>query len=198
MKKNKTRIGIAGLGGIGSMVAQLLVRCRVEALTLVDFDRVEPSNLNRQFYFYDQIGKKKTRMLARNLERLNPRVRVDLCCERLDSENIVSLFRKCAVVVEGVDDKAVKKQVVEAFAGTATPVVSASGIAGDDMTGIRVKTMGNVTIVGDFVTDEADTALFPPKVHMTAALMVREILKFLYESRQPSAVSHQPSVISFQ
>lgn len=50
------KIGIAGAGGIGSNVAANLVRSGVTSLKIVDFDRVESSNLNRQFYFSDQIG----------------------------------------------------------------------------------------------------------------------------------------------
>jgi hypothetical protein len=67
--------------------------------------------------------------------------------------------------------------VVEAFAGTSIPVICASGIAGDDLTTIGIKSMSNITIVGDLITDEADSPLFPPKVHIVAALMAAEVLK---------------------
>ena len=57
-------IGIAGLGGLGSAVAVALARIGVGRLVLVDFDVVEPSNLNRQQYFVDQVGLPKTEALA--------------------------------------------------------------------------------------------------------------------------------------
>ncbi|MFK5953018.1 MAG: sulfur carrier protein ThiS adenylyltransferase ThiF [Desulfobacterium sp.] len=171
------KVGIAGAGGIGSSVANLLVRSGVRHLTLVDFDRVDASNLNRQFYFHDQIGMNKTAMLARNLKRINPQVNIDAVCDRLDVHNIKARFRHCDIIVEGVDDKETKKQLVEAFAGTSIPVICASGIAGDDCTAIGIKSIGNITIVGDLITDEVDSPLFPPKVHIVAALMSAEILK---------------------
>ena len=61
------KIGIAGVGGIGSNVALNLVRSGVMQLKLIDFDRVEPGNLNRQFYFADQIGLFKVEALKINL-----------------------------------------------------------------------------------------------------------------------------------
>ncbi len=176
-KRGNTKVGIAGIGGIGSNVAQMLVRSGVQHLTLVDFDRVDHSNLNRQFYFHDQVGMDKTEMLACNLKRINPQVTINAVCEKLVPHTIRERFRHCDIIVEGVDDKETKKQVVEAFAGKSIPVVSASGIAGDDLTGIQVKSMANITIVGDFVSDEADNFLFSPKVYMVAALMAGEVLK---------------------
>ena len=61
------KIGIAGAGGIGSNVAACLVRSGVQQLKIVDFDSVDESNLNRQFYFHDQIGRPKVQALAENL-----------------------------------------------------------------------------------------------------------------------------------
>ncbi|MFO7885162.1 MAG: sulfur carrier protein ThiS adenylyltransferase ThiF [Desulfobacteraceae bacterium] len=170
------RVGIAGLGGIGSQVAQILARSKVEYLCLADFDRVEQTNLDRQFYFYDQIGGYKADMLEINLKRINPGITVETAHARLDSGNIIDIFKNCHVIVEGVDDKQTKKMVVEAFAGLMTPVVSASGIAGKDMNTVTVKSMGNLIVAGDLMTDEADAGLFPPKIHMVASLMAGEVL----------------------
>ena len=66
------RIGIAGTGGIGSNTAVHLVRSGVKELKFGDFDVIEESNLNRQFYFKDQLGKYKAEMLYENLKRINP------------------------------------------------------------------------------------------------------------------------------
>ena len=172
-------IGIAGVGGIGSTVAQLLVRCGVRHLRLMDFDRVEESNLNRQFYFHDQQGRYKVEMLASNLGRIDPHVVLDTRCVRLDRHNMAGLLEGCDLVVEGADDRFLKKELVEVLAGGTVPVVSASGIAGTDLDTLRVKHFGNLIVVGDLVSDEADTPLFPPKVHMVAARMAGEVLKQL-------------------
>ena len=74
----KTRVGIAGLGGLGSQVALALARVGVGRLTLADFDVVEPSNLNRQQYFIDQLGQPKAHALGETLRRTNPYVELDL------------------------------------------------------------------------------------------------------------------------
>ncbi len=165
------KIGIAGLGGIGSRVAELLVRSGEQRLKLIDFDRVERSNLNRQFYFDHQTGGLKTEMLKKNLQGIRPRVEIETVNQKIDKENIRALFSDCTVIVEGFDRKENKKMLVEAFARTDKQVVSASGIAGSCLDAIGQKQMGNCTIVGDFSTDEADSRLFPPKVLVVAAMM---------------------------
>ena len=71
------KIGIAGAGGLGSNVALNLVRSGIDAFRIVDFDCVEASNLNRQFYFRDQIGRPKVEALRENLQRIRPEVEVD-------------------------------------------------------------------------------------------------------------------------
>ena len=68
----KARIGIAGAGGLGSNCAMHLVRAGVRHLVVVDFDVVNESNLNRQFFFRDQLGQKKVAALKDNLLRIAP------------------------------------------------------------------------------------------------------------------------------
>ena len=65
------KIGIAGTGGIGSNVAMHLVRSGITNLKFGDFDRIEKSNLNRQFYFEEQIGKYKSETLKENLTKIS-------------------------------------------------------------------------------------------------------------------------------
>ena len=67
-------VGIAGVGGLGSAVAVSLARIGVGKLIIADFDVVEPSNLNRQQYFVDQLGYFKVDALTENLRRINPYV----------------------------------------------------------------------------------------------------------------------------
>ena len=88
----KAVVGIMGLGGLGSVVAGALARIGVGRLVLADYDIVAPTNLNRQQFFVDQIGMKKTDALAVNLKRMNPYVELDLHDCRLTAENIPSLF----------------------------------------------------------------------------------------------------------
>ena len=66
------RVGIAGAGGLGSNCAMHLVRAGVQHITVVDFDVVNESNLNRQFFFRDQLGQKKVEAIKENLLRIEP------------------------------------------------------------------------------------------------------------------------------
>ena len=170
------KIGIAGAGGIGSNVTLNLVRSGVKALRIVDFDCVEPSNLNRQFYFQDQIGRPKVEALRENLQRIRPDLEVEAIVVRVDESNCKSLFGDCDLVVEGFDKAAAKKMLMEALAGDQL-VVSASGVAGGSLDGIRWRRAGRAHIVGDFVSDCVDWPLFSHKVVTVANHMSAFILK---------------------
>ena len=171
------KIGIAGIGGIGSNVARYLVQAGVPALKLVDFDRVEESNLDRQFYFLDQVGRKKPRSLCENLARICPRTRLEPVDTRIGPGNASALFSDCAVVVEGLDGKSDKKMLVEALAGTGIVMVGASGIAGPDMDRVETRALGHCLLVGDFTSDQAEHDLYPPKIGLITALMAGLVLE---------------------
>lgn len=170
------KIGIAGAGGIGSNVALNLVRSGVKALRIVDFDCVEPSNLNRQFYFQDQICRPKVEALRENLQRIRPDLEVEAIVARIDETNCSALFGDCDLVVEAFDKAAAKKMLMEALAGDQL-VVSASGVAGGSLDGIHWRQFGRAHIVGDFVSDCADWLLFSHKVVTVASHMSAFILK---------------------
>lgn len=170
-----TKIGIAGVGGIGSNVAVNLVRSGIGSLKIVDFDRVENSNLNRQFYFADQIGQPKIKALALNLRRIRPGLHIEAVTARIDAANCQSIFGDCDLIVEGFDRQEDKKMLLELL-GADRIVVSACGIAGSDLASIRTRRLGSCFIVGDFATDIACAPLFAHKVgtianHMSAIVL---------------------------
>lgn len=171
------KIGIAGAGGIGSNVALNLIRSGVSSLKIIDFDRVEPGNLNRQFYFLDQVGHLKVEMLAENLRRIRRDVAIEIAAIRLDPQNCAAVFADCPLVVEGFDGRADKKMLLETLVGGKQLIVSACGIAGHDMENIRTRQLGNCFIVGDFVSDCAETPLFAHKVLAVAGHMTDIILR---------------------
>ncbi|MDA8137903.1 MAG: sulfur carrier protein ThiS adenylyltransferase ThiF [Desulfobacteraceae bacterium] len=171
------KIGIAGTGGIGSNVAVHLVRSGVRWLKLVDFDCLEPSNLNRQFYFHDQLGRYKAELLAENLARIAPDAQLEPAVLRLNAANIATVFKDCDAVVEGFDGRAEKKMLLEALASSGQMIVSASGVAGIGLDHIQTRRMGSCTIIGDFTTDVSTEPVYAPKVAIVAALMAHEILE---------------------
>ena len=180
LKHDLIRVGIAGVGGIGSNIAMHLVRAGCTTMKLVDFDRVELSNLNRQFYFIDQLGKYKVDMLRENLLRINPHAAIETARVRLTPENMLDTFSDCRILVEGFDDQEAKKMLLETFADLDIPIVSASGIAGRELETIRVHRLGRCTIIGDFQSDFRTDSLYGPKIAVIAAMMADCVLKTGY------------------
>lgn len=180
----RARVGIAGLGGLGSQVAVALARVGVGRLTLVDFDLVEPSNLNRQHYFIPQLGKPKTEALAETLRLVNPFVTLDLFNERITRDNVARLFEGCAVLVEAFDVAAEKAMLVET-ALTRLPsavIVAASGVAGFGTTDtVRVHRVSpRLVVVGDLATEaRPGEGLMAPRVGVAAHAQANTVLRLL-------------------
>ncbi|MFA5517590.1 MAG: sulfur carrier protein ThiS adenylyltransferase ThiF [Desulfuromonadales bacterium] len=177
-------IGIAGAGGLGSAVAIALARLGIGALILADFDVVEPSNLNRQQYFIDQIGLPKVQALRDNLARINPYVRLTVFNERLTPHNIPAVFADVAVLVEAFDAADQKAMLVETFLGANpdTPLVAASGLAGYGPSGtLRTRRLArNLYVVGDGETAaRPGEGLMAPRVGVAAHHQANAVLRLL-------------------
>ena len=131
-KLSKAVVGIAGAGGLGSNAAAALVRSGVGKLIIADFDVVSEDNLNRQFYFFDQVGRVKVEALVENLRRINAGVEVEAINVRLDHENIEEIFSEADIIAECFDDAGQKQMLVETVLGRMSGkyVVCASGLAG--------------------------------------------------------------------
>jgi len=180
-KLQKLKVGIAGAGGLGSNCALNLVRSGFKKFKIVDFDVVEPSNLNRQFYFLDQLNTAKVDALRSNLLRINPDLEIEALKTRIERENVKEIFQDCDIVVEAFDKAAYKAMITESFFSSGKLVVSASGLAGwgksDDI--VVKKIHEKFYMVGDFAS-EASEELPPisPRVNITAAKQANIILSF--------------------
>lgn len=131
-KVKKSCIGIAGLGGLGSNTAISLARLGIGKLILVDFDVVEPSNLNRQQYFIRHIGMKKTEALKEIIYEINPFVSVTTINEYVTCENAMNIFKDADIIVEAFDNPKSKAMLVNTilFKNKDKIIVAASGMAG--------------------------------------------------------------------
>lgn len=176
-----TKIGIAGAGGLGSNCAFNLVRTGVRRLKVVDFDVVEPKNLNRQFYFHDQVGMRKVEALRANLKRIAPDVDVDISTEKIESSNIIELFRDCDIVVEAFDQACYKSMLVTQLLPLKRLIVSGSGLAGvgrnDEIAVHRLRP--NLVIVGDLRSDVSSAPPLSPRVNIAAAKQADVVLEYL-------------------
>jgi sulfur carrier protein ThiS adenylyltransferase len=167
------KIGIAGMGGIGSNVAWNLVRAGAAHLRIIDFDVVERSNLDRQFYFESQIGQPKVEASRENLLKIASACQIEVINDTLTADNVYDYFKDMDVLIEGFDNPACKAFLVERFLGEPIHLVSACGVAGNDIETVRVKKISNCFLVGDFTTNvtRCDSYSFSPKVNLVAALM---------------------------
>lgn len=176
------KVGIAGVGGLGSNCAMHLVRAGVKHLVIADFDVVNESNLNRQFFFRDQLGMKKVEALKANLLRINPEAEIEIADIRLDAASSRELFAGCSIVVEAFDVVDAKVMLLGAFIGSGKKIVTASGLAGWGRTNaMRLQTMGrDVIAVGDGETEvAADESPQSPRVGIAAAMEANAVMALL-------------------
>ena len=177
----RARIGVAGAGGLGSNCAMHLVRAGVKHLTVVDFDVVNESNLNRQFFFRDQIGQKKVEAVKENLLRIEPDADIRAVDMRLDASSAREIFADCGIVVEAFDAVDAKVMLVSAFASSGKKLVTASGLAGwGRSNAMKVRKMGNIVAIGDGETSVGDGAApVSPRVGIAAAMQANAVVSLL-------------------
>lgn len=180
----KSVVGVMGLGGLGSAVAVALARAGVGRLLLADFDVVESANLQRQQYFFDQIGLPKTTALEANLVRIDPDLAVELIQERLNQERIVRLSGRVDVLVECFDQAEMKalglRVAMKDLAGIA--YVGASGVAGcDENNLIRTRKLcKGIYLVGDGkAAVRPEMKLMAPRVGIAAHHQANQVIRLL-------------------
>lgn len=156
-KLKNAKVAVAGLGGIGSHIAVNLARSGVGKIHLVDFDRVDLTNLNRQAYTIEHLGKLKTEALKEILLNINPYLDITTKTVKVTEENVISIFNKYPIVCEAFDNPDNKAMLVnnllEKLEGV--KVVSSSGMAGYESSNLikTTKVMKNFYLCGDGVTD---------------------------------------------
>ncbi|RLD55969.1 MAG: sulfur carrier protein ThiS adenylyltransferase ThiF, partial [Bacteroidetes bacterium] len=183
--KTKT-VGIAGAGGLGSNCAVSLARVNVGNLIIADFDVIEESNLNRQYYFYDQIGQKKVSALKKNIENINPDVKVKAVDIKLNSKNIIELFQNCDVIIEAFDKAEMKQMIIETVLDKMPdkPLILGVGIAGwGDNNLLKTKKIDNLYICGDGIAEVSDkNPALAPRVGIVANMLANQALEILLKN----------------
>lgn len=176
-------VGIAGCGGLGSNAAVALARVGIGKLIVADFDSIEEGNLNRQYYFYDQIGEYKVTALKKNINKINFDTIVEDQLIILTKENVEQIFRDCDVILEAFDRAEMKEMLIETLQSELPdkPIVSGVGMAGWGRNEfIKTRRFGNLFLVGDGET-EADENHPPlaPRVSVVANMMANIVLELL-------------------
>ena len=177
-------VAVCGLGGLGSNIAIALARAGIGKLILIDFDRVDITNLHRQQYKANQIGLPKADALAENLLEIAPYTEVKAVTAKITEENFSDILKGADVVCEAFDNAVAKAMLVNGVLEQLPNcyLVAASGMAGMDTPNtIRTrKVMGRFYLCGDETNDVADTiGLVAPRVMLCAAHQAHTVLRIL-------------------
>lgn len=184
-KLQKAKVGIAGLGGLGSNIAVALVRSGIGSLTGVDFDLVEPSNINRQQYFLDQIGMEKSRALESTLKRISPLTVLDLHTIKVTEHNAAEIFSDCDVLIEAFDVAYAKIMLYQTWRKQqfTSYYIGASGVAGYGKNEeLKEKCMHNAYFIGDFNSEAGvGSGLMAPRVAVAAGMQANLAMKLILD-----------------
>jgi len=172
------KIGIGGAGGLGSNCAMILVRSGFKHFEIIDHDVIDPSNLNRQQYFSDEVGLPKVDQLKKRLHAINPDANIVIHQTRWHEGNAEDFFKGFDYIVEAFDGTDWKYRFVQYYAPRFPLIVSGVGMAGlMEKKPMTVKKIGNVYICGDRSTDSAQGhPPMAPRVTQCAAMMAEIIL----------------------
>jgi sulfur carrier protein ThiS adenylyltransferase len=180
---NRSTVGIAGAGGLGSNVAAALARAGVGKLIVADFDALEVSDLNRQYYFVDQVGRPKVEALGENLRRMNPFSDYEMHNVKVERGNVETIFGTADLLIEAFDLADQKQMLIEAWLALrpGKPVIAASGLAGfGGNNKLRQRKLGNLYICGDEVSEcDVCSAPMAPRVAVVAAMQANLAVELL-------------------
>lgn len=183
-------VAICGLGGLGSNIAVSLARAGIGRLILIDFDKVDLSNLHRQQYKADQIGCHKTEALRENLQEIAPYTDIVTHTVRVTEENLRELLQDADIICEAFDGAEEKAMLVNGVLEQLHTkyLIAASGMAGlGSANSIKTrKVMERFYLCGDGVSDVAeDIGLVAPRVMLCAAHQAQMVLRILSGENEP-------------
>jgi tRNA A37 threonylcarbamoyladenosine dehydratase len=136
---------VAGLGGVGAMVAESLCRAGVGTLTLIDFDIIESTDLNRQLIaLHSTLGKNKVDVLSDRLADINPDTKIIQRCEFIDKAEALKIAHSPDIdfVADCIDSIACKTRLIDECCKADMPLISAMGAGGKlDPTQVKITRM---------------------------------------------------------
>ena len=181
-KLRSAGVAVCGLGGPGSNIALYLARAGVGHLKIIDYDKVELHNLNRQQYKVSQVGEYKVSAAKANILEAAPYTEVEAVNARINAENACRLLEGFEIICEAFDDPDQKAMLANAVrAGLPTAyLIAASGMAGlgpaGDIATRRVSS--RFYVCGDFTADRAQ-GMYAPRVALCAAHQALAVLRII-------------------
>ncbi len=180
--KTKT-VGIAGCGGLGSNCAIALARAGIGKLIIADFDIIEKSNLNRQYYFIDQIGESKSLALKNNILKTNQNIEVIKHNVFIDENNFYQIFINCDIIIEAFDNTESKEMIVKAMHKffPDKKLIMGIGMSGYGKNNIiKQNIYDNIIICGDQISETSyNMPPIAPRVGIVANMQANAVLEIL-------------------
>ncbi len=183
-KLSAAKVAVCGLGGLGSVVAVALARAGIGQLHLIDFDRVDLSNLNRQQYALCDLGRPKPEALRDEILRFSPYCKIRIDFVRLTEKNTQALLAEDDYICEAFD-AAEEKAMLTNCVLTELPgkyLIGASGMAGfgDSNEIVTRKITPCYYLCGDGVSEICEGyGLMAPRVMICAAHQANMILRLI-------------------
>ena len=183
-KISSTTVGICGLGGLGSNIAITLARAGVGKLILIDFDKVDITNLHRQQYKVSQVGMYKTEALRENLTEINPYLESEIQTVCVTEKNAKELLKDCDIICEAFDNAECKAMLTNLVLEEMPEkyIVAASGMAGmGSSNSIHTrKVTKRFYLCGDEISDASDgIGLVSSRVMLCAAHQAHMVLRLI-------------------
>ena len=185
-KFTSATVAICGLGGLGSNIAIALARAGVGKLILIDFDKVDITNLHRQQYKANQIGMNKTDALAHNLREIAPFTTVETHCVRITEDNAEQFLESPDIICEAFDDAECKAMLTNLVLEKMPSkyIIASSGMAGmGSANSIKTRRVtSKFYLCGDEESDvQSAGSLVSPRVMLCAAHQAHTVLRILAE-----------------
>lgn len=180
-----SKVAIVGCGALGSMVAMQLAAAGVGSILIADFDTVDISNLQRQFFFTtEEAGKLKAQVLKQRMTAINPDCKVEMMARLINKEMARQMFQDCDFVIDATDNPS-SKVTVEKVCGELNKTCCIGGV-----TGFRGQVMtvepGGMTF-GDIFCEDVEADFLPcsvggvvgPAAAVCASIQASEAIKHL-------------------
>ena len=185
-KFSSATVAICGLGRLGSNIAIALARAGIGKLILIDFDRVDITNLHRQQYKANQIEKYKTEALSENLKEIAPYVTLETHTIRVTENNAPNILAGADIICEAFDNAECKAMLTNLVLETMPDkyFVAASGMAGmGSANTIQTRrVMSRFYLCGDGASDVSEAgSLVTSRVMLCAAHQAHTVLRILAE-----------------
>lgn len=186
-KLNNAKAAIMGLGGLGSNIAIALARLGVGKLLLIDFDVIDLTNIFRQNYRLEHVGRLKTECIKEEIHEINSYIEVNVINEKIDTENVIKLIDDYRIICEAFDKSEIKSEIIDTILEKSQDkiIISGNGMAGyKNCNLIKTRQLGKrLFICGDMKNGiETEHTLMAPRVCACAMHQANVVLNIILDS----------------